>query len=703
MSTRPIARTAKLASTLASRSLPALLCAAALGSAVLSTSAQATTGYQLRGEFPTNIGIDAKSVAVDPSSSDVYVATPFTSAFTAGLVEQFSSSGALLASFSGLQSTEFSGVAVDPATHDVYAYDSNNQTIDAFNATGQPADVFAEGASASLPVIGHVEVQIASDPAGDIYYPNQALEEVQEFLPDGTSGPVTITGLTRPTDVAVSSTAIYVVDSNSSSGAGQVQRFDSSGAPVGTGVLGGGVLSNPKAVAVDAAGDAFVVDNSPDGIVVDEFDATGALTRTFAADVEARTGVSIAVNAADEAYLLEDRGASHGPVSIFAPSSVTAPSASTGAPVGVEPSVETVTGAVDPEGTDATYRFEYGTNTAYGQSAPSPDADAGTGTTSVAAEATLSSLEPNQTYHYRLVATNAEGDRAYGADRTFTTAAAPPGVGGESVSSVTGTDAVLAAQIQPNNEATTYYFRYGTSPTLAGATAAPAPPGTEVGAGFGEYRVSQDIGGGLTPDTTYYYQALATNATNASEGPIESFTTLPPAPGAETDTPSSITETTATLTAMLRTQDIPTTYSFQYVDGADFERTGYQDATSVPQPELYAEGSSQAIIATAFAGGLTPDTTYHVRLVADSAGGFTEGTEQVFTTVVLPPSLSSGLPVSIAPTVATVNGSVNPEHGATTYRFEYVARPASSAPGTGTRSACPSPKATRGRRANPSS
>ena len=84
-----------------------------------------------------------------------------------------------------------------------------------------------------------------------------------------------------------------------------------------------------------------------------------------------------------------------------------APTATTGAAESVTTGSAAVTGTVNPGGDATTYQFEYGTSTSYGLTTPA--ADAGSGTTDVAARATLSSLTTNTTYHYRLVATNAAG------------------------------------------------------------------------------------------------------------------------------------------------------------------------------------------------------------------------------------------------------------------------------------------------------
>jgi predicted lipoprotein with Yx(FWY)xxD motif len=78
-------------------------------------------------------------------------------------------------------------------------------------------------------------------------------------------------------------------------------------------------------------------------------------------------------------------------------------------------------GTVYPYGNDTTYHFEYGTTIAYGQSAPMPDADAGTAI-SVAVSQPITGLQANTTYHYRLVSTNTAEGPGFSADRTFSTA-----------------------------------------------------------------------------------------------------------------------------------------------------------------------------------------------------------------------------------------------------------------------------------------
>jgi hypothetical protein len=96
----------------------------------------------------------------------------------------------------------------------------------------------------------------------------------------------------------------------------------------------------------------------------------------------------------------------------------------------IDGAVATLKGTVDPQGLAATYWFEYGLTTNYGSRAPgaqNADASAGDGNEPVPVSWYVNGLEPGKTYHYRLVARNAEGT-TNGNDITLTPAAPGGGV-----------------------------------------------------------------------------------------------------------------------------------------------------------------------------------------------------------------------------------------------------------------------------------
>ena len=100
-----------------------------------------------------------------------------------------------------------------------------------------------------------------------------------------------------------------------------------------------------------------------------------------------------------------------------------APAATTGNATEITQQGAKLNGTVNPQGKATTYTFQFGTPTNYGaQTAP---ASAGSGSAAVPVSATLTGLAPGTTYHYRLAATNSDGQTTTGTDRTFTTQTRP--------------------------------------------------------------------------------------------------------------------------------------------------------------------------------------------------------------------------------------------------------------------------------------
>ena len=100
------------------------------------------------------------------------------------------------------------------------------------------------------------------------------------------------------------------------------------------------------------------------------------------------------------------------------------PVVTTGAATSIQPTTAVLNGTVTPKGADTTYYFQIGTSSLYGSVTPAGTVTAGSGRVRVTA--TVSGMAPVTTYHYRLVAQNAEGV-ARGAHRTFKTKPEPLG------------------------------------------------------------------------------------------------------------------------------------------------------------------------------------------------------------------------------------------------------------------------------------
>jgi hypothetical protein len=195
------------------------------------------------------------------------------------------------------------------------------------------------------------------------------------------------------------------------------------------------------------------------------------------------------------------------------------PEAETTPASNVKGATATLNGTVDPEGAATTYWFEYGTTTAYGSKVPFFPASAGSGVNPIAVNAALSGLQPNTTYHFRVVASNEFGETE-GDDQTFTTMKLPV-VKTQPATKVTDVTATLNGTVNPEGEATTYQFEYGK--TTAYGSKAPVTAAS-AGSGNSAVTVSEAIAG-LAPGTTYHYRLVATNGGGTVNGSDVTFTT----------------------------------------------------------------------------------------------------------------------------------------------------------------------------------
>jgi hypothetical protein len=177
----------------------------------------------------------------------------------------------------------------------------------------------------------------------------------------------------------------------------------------------------------------------------------------------------------------------------------------------------TLDGSLNPHGLTTTFHFQYGTTTAYGlMTAPQTQ----TGNTSRNVTANIGSLTANTTYHFRIVASNADGTRM-GADRVFTTLTmtGPPIVITNPASNVTASAATLHGSLDPHSLTTTVHFQYGTTTNYGHTTASQTQTGNT-------YRNIVSNITGLAAHTTYHFRIVATNSDGTRTGIDRTFTTL---------------------------------------------------------------------------------------------------------------------------------------------------------------------------------
>ena len=138
-----------------------------------------------------------------------------------------------------------------------------------------------------------------------------------------------------------------------------------------------------------------------------------------------------------------------------------------------------LTGTIEPGGVETSYYFRYGATAAYGLQTPA--ASAGAGDQKCASAAAIAGLVPGGTYHYRVVAVNANGT-AEGRDRTFKARGRPARVrSAERATDVYGTPLILTGALRPVAAASTgSRCRPAPSPT-SNRSPTSASPGSPTG------------------------------------------------------------------------------------------------------------------------------------------------------------------------------------------------------------------------------
>lgn len=329
------------------------------------------------GEYDSQASVPgAFALAIDQATGDVYVATDTG-------VSKFDEDLAPIAA--GWSDPGVSGpLAVDPVTGDLLVADTAGSLIRRFNSDGSADGSFAAERPVDLDV----------DSTGDV--------------------------------LVVTSTGDVIANCGATA---TVKRFSAAGVEEST---VGASLSAPGAVAVDPDDDSIVVASR-----VNQWNCGSEvpLISFFAADGTERESIALTPNTQ---YAMVPGLAAQGGGSTRVYAVTKSPFKDTFGATKITaleippPRAPEVLGQSVLRGsTDATlragigagglateYHFEYGTTAAYGEETEPGTLPAGFEAVLVSAD--ISGLAPETTYHFRVVASNAEGE-VQGADRTFTT------------------------------------------------------------------------------------------------------------------------------------------------------------------------------------------------------------------------------------------------------------------------------------------
>ena len=335
-------------------------------------------------------------------------------------------------------------------------------------------------------------------------------------------------------------------------------------------------------------------------------------------------------------------------LAVAAPATAGVPATTTGPASSIGARSAVVSGSVNPGGESTTWLIEYGTTTGYG--ARSASQSAGNGTSAVDVSQQLTGLATGVTYHYRVVATNADGT-SRGADMTLTTRGAPE-VLTANASSIGPTAANVGGTVDPNGRATSWWIEFGTTDRYGSRTGS-----RSAGSGVSPVAVSLRLTG-LTAGATYHFRVVAVNDIGTTAGADRSFRT-DAAPVVSTGSADAISVSSARVSGRVDPRGRGTVVWFEYgTTPALGSKTAETDAG-------FAQGASTQ---RATLTGLQPGTTYHYRIAARSDAGTSVGQTRSFRTSAGPLVVTG--PARLAGTAVTLSGSVDPVGRATNWWFE---------------------------------
>jgi hypothetical protein len=253
----------------------------------------------------------------------------------------------------------------------------------------------------------------------------------------------------------------------------------------------------------------------------------------------------------------------------------------------------------------------------------------------------ITGLSVGTSYYFCALASNASG-LSVGTLERFTTLGAPV-VSTSSASEVGTQTATLNGSAQSTGVAATAYFRYGTSnPGVCSdtfGTRFPATGGVAIPADMATaYKVRLT---NLQRGATYYFCALASNASGISVGEVLNFSGAVAPPQVTTVGAEEIGLRTATLVGRVNANASETTGWFRY---SDVRPSDCKDTFGTRMPDVggvqVGRGTEDVPVRIA-APGLKPGKVYFACAIASNGGGTTFGQLLSFETSKRPPSVQT--------------------------------------------------------------
>jgi phosphodiesterase/alkaline phosphatase D-like protein len=283
-------------------------------------------------------------------------------------------------------------------------------------------------------------------------------------------------------------------------------------------------------------------------------------------------------------------------------------------------------------------QVEYGLTTAYGITTPLDT------TLTQDHSVTLSGLNANTTYHYRVKSKDAAGNLAESGDYSFTTAPTPdtqpPAISGVMSTNITSSGATI---IWVTDEPANSQVEYGLTTAYGNAT--PLDASLIINHSATLF--------GLNANTTYYYRVRSKDTTgNLAESGDYSFTTTP-APDTQPPVISNVASTNVTSSGGTITwvTDEPADSQVEYGLTASYGMLTPVGTTLIQNHSITLSG-------------LNVNTTYHYRVKSkDASGNLAESGDYSFTTAptpdTQPPLISNVASGNITSSGATITWSTN--------------------------------------------